>query len=134
DETQYSGFAACELALAVIKRAGVSSPTHDDLYTGGVFVFIIANHISYILEARFESAATLGVMAFLASNGMSVEDASLSIDPISQTYNNMASSTANDGKYNLVVGQHVANWCNTPSEENFNKLVELYNLGRKFLG
>lgn len=134
DDVEYSGFASSELAKKIIEKAGVKCPSSDDLYAGGIFVFVIANHISYMLEVPFEDAATLGTMVFLASNGMSVDDASLSVGPISRTYNSLAQSSGNNRKYILAVGQNVVTWCKKPSDENMEKLVKLYSIGRENLG
>lgn len=130
DDDKYCAHSSSALSTEIMKKTGVDYPSSDDLYMGGIFVFVIANHISYIFESEFEIAAALGTIDFLVSNGMSVHDASLSIGPISRTYNSMVQSSGGN-KFIQALGQSVVKWCNAPSDENMGKLIKFYDNGRR---
>jgi hypothetical protein len=127
-ETEYAARAADHMARLVMRHAGVAGAGHDELYVGGLFVFIVANHLTYMLEAEFEHAASLGLLMFLTASGMSLDDAATSNEAIANTYNDM--SVRND-KYLQAVGQQFVKWTQMPSEEGMQKLAELFSIGRR---
>jgi hypothetical protein len=129
-ETSYSARAASHITVDAMQRVGVAQgeATERDLYAGGLFVFVLANHLTYVLEASFEQAASLGLLMLLVANGMDKLAAAASNAPIANTYNLM---TTRKDKYLMAVGGQFVKWTLSPTEERMHALAQLYDTGRK---
>lgn len=128
--TEYAARAASEIAQQIARRAGVEkdAASDDDLFTGGLFVFVMAGHLSYVLEAEFEQAASLGLLLFLTDNGLDLRSAAAWNDPVIDAFN---ARSGPGGKYVLAVGQNFVEWTEAPTEQQMDTLTRLYDLGRK---
>jgi hypothetical protein len=126
--TEYSARAADHMTRTIMQRAGASTANDDDLYVGGLFIFIIANHFTYVLEGEFEQAASLGLLMFLTTSGMDMNSAASSNGVIADAYNAM---TVKKDKYLEAVGGQLVGWTQTPSEERMGKLTQLFNIARQ---
>lgn len=131
-DVQYAGRSADFITQMIMKRANVYEQTasDDDLYTAAIFIFILSNYLSYVMDIDFELASSSGTMAFFTRNKMDVKSALQSTFTIAKTYNAM---TASNDRYLLAVGNYFAEWIKTPRIELVDQLAELFNIGRRNL-
>ena len=129
-DTEYSARAADHMVRTIMLRAGVREgmSSSDDLYIGGLFIFAIANHLTYVLEAEFEQAASLGLLMFLTTEGMDTASAASSNETIVDAYNEMAEKKH---KYLEAVARQFVKWTKAPDGEHMAKLAQLFNIGRQ---
>ncbi len=131
-DAQYAGRSADFITQMIMKHANVYEQTasDDDLYTAAIFIFILANHLAYVMETDFELASSSGAMIFFARNNMDIKSAMQSIFTIAKTYNAMA---AENDRYLLAVGKNFVEWIETPNIEIIDRLADLFNVGRQNL-
>lgn len=114
------------IVKVIMQMAEVNSKPirEDDIFTGGVFVFVASNHITLLMDEVFEFVSSLCVLELF---GMNRADC---VQAISGTYNNAIKTSP---KAIQALGENFVAWLNNPTAEKFEKLIELYVLFRKCL-
>jgi hypothetical protein len=119
-------FSSSKIVKAIMQKANVNlKPIHDDdILTGGIFVFMASNHITLLMDEVFEFVSSICVLELLG------RDRADCVQPIAKIYNN-SFTTSPAGIQAL--GDNFVAWLNNPTDEGFNKIIELYMIFRKHL-
>jgi hypothetical protein len=104
----------------------LSDVDEDDIFTAGVFLFTVSNHITYVIRTPFEEVASITPLELFSATHDPSEIANY-VAAIGNTYNSISQSS----KIIEVIGQNLITWIDAPTQEQFNKLVQLYGLCRK---
>lgn len=124
DNSQYSIRASAAIVRLIAKETGVAvkkGDYDDDNFVAGIFAFVVSNHISFMLGTQFEIVSSIVVIDLLG------QEAASDVDDLADSYNRMTL----EGHVIEAIGQNVAKWISTPTDEQFAKLVELYRLCRE---
>jgi hypothetical protein len=124
DDSQYSIRASAAVVRLIAKEADIligNDSEEDDDFVAGIFAFVVSNHITYLLGAPFEIVATIVVIDLLG------QQAASEVPTLMNSFNRMAQ----EGRVIEAIGQNVAKWISTPTDERFDKLVALYKLCRE---
>ena len=121
DNVQY-----CINASAVIVRliaASAEDPignmtNDDDKFVAGIFSFATSNHLSHIIGAPFEMVASIVPLELFGT------DYSSEVASLGDSFNTMSQ----EGRVIEAIGQNVAKWIATPTDDHLAKLVALYRL------
>lgn len=120
--TEMAAKASSYLATSLVKSANMSISDDDDIFVVGTFCFAFADHFSRVIAGQFEQSAALAVM-----DAIGIEHFNRSFPAITTTFNELAGSGT---KLLMAVGQGSATWMQTPSPENYMRLVDLYKVAR----
>ncbi len=90
----------------------------DDNFVAGIFSFVASNHLTHIIGAPFEMVASI-VPLNLFGNDYASE-----VDALGNSFNTMTQ----EGRVIEAIGQNIAKWIATPTDEHLGKLVALYKL------
>lgn len=124
DNSQYSIRASASIVRLIAKEANIpigNGSDEDDDFVAGIFAFVVSNHITYIMDAPFEIVSCIVVVDLLGKQAAS------EVRTLANSYNRMAQ----EGRVIEAIGQNVAKWISTPTDERFDKLVGLYKLCRE---
>lgn len=126
NRTEYCFKRSSEIVTEIVKSCGTDIKLDDDdILTAGLFLFVVSNHISYKLDTSFEQVSSMAVAAFLKNN-KTIEEIPDYINAIAGIYN----KTAVDSKVTIAIGQNLIKWLESPSDEHFSKLLEIYGICR----
>jgi len=123
DDSQYSIRASAAIVRVVAEAANMSIENGDegDDFVAGIWAFVVSSHITYIVGTSFEVIAPIVAMDVLGL------EAASDVPTLINSYNRMAQ----EGRVTEAIGQNVAKWIFTPTDESFDKLVMLYKLCRE---
>jgi hypothetical protein len=124
DNAEYSIRASVAIVRLIAKDANIQigkSSDDDDGFVAGIFAFVVSNHITYIMAAPFEMVSSIVVIDLFG------QQAANEVRTLANSYNRMAQ----EGRTIEAIGQNVAKWISTPTDERFDNLVALYKLCRE---
>lgn len=124
DNSQYSIQASAAIVRLIANDAGIpvkKGSDEDDDFVAGIFSFVVSNHICYMVGTQFETISSIVVIDLLGL------EAASDVNDLADSYNRMTQ----EGRVIEAIGQNVAKWISTPTDEQFAKLVELYRLCRE---
>lgn len=128
DSAQYSIKTTAAIVRAIMEKYGtdLKKINDDDMFTAGIFLFAISNHITRVVGAPFEQVAAITPLELLRES-RSLEQLAGYVNPIGNTYNNAAKNS----KIIDAIGQNIVEWISTPEHDRFDKIVKLYGLCRE---
>jgi len=127
DNTKYCVEVTVVIVRKIIEKYGTDlnkNYVDDDIFTAGFFCFVISNHITRIVKSEFETVSTLAVLdLFGFSKAIEISNY---INPIADMYNEIA-----DAKLITALGQNFVKWIENPTDEQFDKMIQLYGICKK---
>jgi uncharacterized protein YfkK (UPF0435 family) len=99
---------------------------NDQIILTGIFLYVFCNQLSYMLAGSFEISAFKSCLRIILLN-KSNEDLEIHHQLFSEISNYYNYLIENDD-YTKIIGGAFVEWLNTPSESNYSKLKDLYNL------
>ena len=123
DNSQYSIRASAAIVRVVAEAADISieNGNEGDDFVAGIWAFVVSDHITYIVGTSFEVVAPIVAIDLLGL------EAASDVPTLINSFNRMAQ----EGRVTEAIGQNVAKWISTPTDERFDKLVGLYKLCRE---
>lgn len=128
DNTKYC-INTCAVIVRNIMESYGTKPedaNDDDIFTAGLFLFTVSNHITRIVGAPFETVASVTPLELFSATRSPLEMAEY-VHLIGNLYND----TMDNGRVCEAIGQSLAKWIMFPTHEQFDKLIQLYRLCRE---
>jgi hypothetical protein len=118
-DAQYIARGAFAILDMTKENSDLGSGFKEDVWLDGIYVMVVCNHLSYLLEANFEMASTLALTQVCGIKNSS------GIAEVVSSYNAMSRSNSNTI---LAIGNSCAGWVNSPNIEKATSLGALYKI------
>jgi hypothetical protein len=116
--------AACKL-MKLITGQESGSLSSSSAFVDSIFLMVISNHISYVLQGDFEKTSLIAILDFFFDPSDKNSEVGVLASEAIDGYNAMARQQS---KVISAIGNQVINWCNEPTDRNLARLKELYQL------
>ena len=91
-------------------------------FVAGIFGFVASDYLSRVVEAPFEIVSSIVLLELFGT------EYAEHIGRVGNSYNRMAQS----GQVIKTIGQNIADWISTPTDERLEQLADLFRLCRKY--
>ena len=124
DNAQFCIKASAAIVRVIVQRAGMSIREIDDetKFVAGIFGFVASDYLSRVVEAPFEIVSSIVLLELFGT------EYAEHIGRVGDSYNRMAQS----GQVIKTIGQNIADWISTPTDEQLEQLADLFRLCRKY--
>ena len=128
DNALYCVKTCAVIVRAIIENYGtkIEDVNDDDIFTAGLFLFVLSDHIARIVGAPFETVASIAPLELFSTTHSPLEMAEY-VQLIGKLYN----ETMDKSRICEAIGQNLAKWIALPTHEQFDRLIQLYGLCRE---
>ena len=130
DSVTYARDAPVSIVAAIIKGYGekIKDSTEDDIIVAGIFLFTICSYMADFIDETFEVSSSIAILSLFCQKN--------NIDTITRCIPiivNMYNKEVKEGKTIVAIGQNIELWLNNPTQEQFERLINLYAIVRQGL-
>jgi hypothetical protein len=124
DNIQYCIKASSAIVRVITQKADAPSVglmNEDDKFVAGIFCLVASSYVSGVVGAQFEMVSSTAAIDLL---GLDYADR---VSDLGESY----SSMSQNGRVIEAIGQNIAKWIASPTDDRLDKLAKLYKLCRE---